>query len=62
VSETGETTDATDVVLSYAPEPQGSIDLTQEWVAWLQSSEVPANVTGVDPALDDLGGSDPGYA
>jgi len=58
---TGEATDATGVQLSYAPDPQGSIDLNQEWVAWLQSAEVPGNVSGVDPAHDDLD-SGQGYA
>jgi hypothetical protein len=62
VSETGEAADATDIQLSYAPDPQGSIDLDQEWIAWLQSDEPPANVSGIDPSHDDLGGSDPGYA
>lgn len=41
--------------------PYGSLDLTEEWVAYLtESAEIPATVAGVDPSItydDDDGGN-----
>jgi len=47
--------------------PYGSLDLDQEWVAYLtESAEIPASVAGVDPNLDNEDGgtdtSDTAYA
>jgi len=34
--------------------PYGSLDLDQEWVAYLtESAEIPESVAGVDPTLDN---------
>ena len=44
--------------------PYGSLDLDQEWVAYLtESAEIPASVAGVDPSISyDDDGSGTAYA
>ncbi len=32
-----------------------SIQLDQEWIAWLRSEAIPASVEGVDESIDDIG-------
>ena len=43
--------------------PYGSLDLDEEWVAYLQSADIPDAVAGVDPNIsydDDGSGTDTG--
>ena len=34
------------------------LDLTEDWIAYLKSTDVPSCVDGVDPSIDEGGGDD----
>jgi hypothetical protein len=47
----------TDVEVSDSIGSSNVFELTGEWVTYLASADVPGEVEGVDPSIDDLGGS-----
>ena len=49
--------EVTDVEVSDTVGSSNTFELTGEWVTYLASADVPAEVEGVDPSIDDLGGS-----
>ena len=38
--------------------PSSRLDLSEDWIAYLNSTDVPSCVDGVDPSIDDGGGDD----
>lgn len=53
--------DIDNIEFEYSVTPEATIELDPEWIAWLESEPVPANVDGVDPSLT-IGAGDAGIA
>ena len=48
----------TDVEVSDTVPSSAAFELSTDWVAYLQTSDVPGEVEGVDPNIDDLGSAE----
>lgn len=53
-----EAEDINDFTAEESIDPQTSVELTEEWIAWLAEAELPSGVEGVDTSKDDLGGAE----